>query len=101
MSIATLEPFDPVSRQMLQGFARKAMFLLLVAAGISLADPRRLGLACALLQAQCLMCIAMSVAIALSLRQRFDAPALTYWDEAVAFCGIGMLCHIAAPLIGA
>lgn len=99
MTMVSLARFDPASRQMLQGFSRKAMFLLLIAAGISLADPQRLALACALLQAQCLMCVAMSVAIAMSLRQSFDAPALTYWDEAVAFCGIGLLCHIAARLL--
>lgn len=101
MTIASLAPFDPVSRRMLQGFSRKAMFLLLIAAAIALADPQRLALAGSLLQAQCLMCVGMSVAIAMSLRQGFAAPSLTYWDEAVAFCGLGMLCHIATRLIGA
>jgi hypothetical protein len=85
--------FDPASQLLLQVFVRKLTFLLMIAAGLSLAAPQKLALACMLLQAQCLFSGAMSIGFGLSARQRFDAATLTYWDEAVAFSGVGLLAH--------
>ena len=89
---------DPASQALLQVFLRKLTFLLLFAAVFTLAQPQRLALACMLLQAQAVLSGAMSIAVGLSLRQRFDAPSLTYWDEAVAFSGIGLLAHFATRM---
>ena len=41
----------------------------------------------------------MSIALALSLHQRPEGPSLTYWDEAIAFSGLGILGHIGAQLL--
>lgn len=85
---------DPASQALVQVFLRKLMFLLLIAVAFTLIEPQRFALACTLLQAQAVFSGAMSIAIGLSARQRFAAPSLTHWDEAVAFSGIGLLAHI-------
>lgn len=91
--IAAMESrLDPASRQLLQIFLRKVMFLLLIAVGFSLLAPA--ALACTLLQAQAVISGAMSIALGIAARHRVDGPSLTYWDEAMAFTAIGLLGHI-------
>jgi hypothetical protein len=92
--------FDPASQRVLHNFACKLGFILLIAAGIALADIRQLPLVCTLLEVQCAISTAMSVALALSLQQRLEGPSLTYWDEAMAFSSVGILGHIGAYLLG-
>jgi hypothetical protein len=94
-----IQRLDPASQLLLQVFLRKLTFLILMAAGFSMAAPQRLPLVCMLLQAQCLFSGAISIGFGLSARQRFDAPTLTYWDEAVAFSGIGLLAHFGARML--
>jgi len=90
---------DPASQRVLHDFACKLAFILLIAAGFALADPRRLALVCTLLEMQSAISAAMSIALALSLHQRPEGPSLTHWDEAIAFSGIGILGHIGAQLL--
>lgn len=71
------------------------------ATACSMPNNNRLVLVGALLQTQCLVAGTLSIAIAILLRQRFDAPTLTRWDEAVAFAGIGMLGHITTGIVQA
>lgn len=95
-----LQRFDPLSQQQLLLFFRKLTFLLLIAIGFSLAAPQKLALVCTLLEAQCLISGAMSMTLGALARQRFDAASLTYWDEALAFSGVGLLAHVGARLLG-
>ena len=90
--------FDPLSQLLLQVFLRKLVFLLMMAGSISLLDPRHLYLGCMLLQAQALISAAISVTLGLAAHHRFSAATLTYWDEAVAFSGLGFLAHAGARL---
>ncbi len=70
----------------------------MMAGSLSLLDPRHLYLGCMLLQAQALISSAISVTLGCAARHRFNAATLTYWDEAVAFSGIGFLAHAGARL---
>lgn len=90
---------DAASRLVLQVFLRKLTFLLLIAAGLTLAAPQRLSLALTLLQAQAMLGGAMSIAIGLTRHERIGAPSLTSWDEAIAFSGVGLLAHFGAQLL--
>ncbi|HEY1506803.1 MAG TPA: hypothetical protein VGF92_21045 [Stellaceae bacterium] len=89
---------DPLSQLLLQLFYRKLLFLLMMAGSLSLLDPRHLYLGCMLLQAQALVSSAISMAFGLAARHRFNGETLTYWDEALAFTGIGLLGHFGAGL---
>ena len=70
------------------------MFLLLIAVAFTLIEPQRCLRSLARCCRRSVFSGAMSIAIGLSARQRFAAPSLTHWDEAVAFSGIGLLAHI-------
>jgi hypothetical protein len=89
---------DPLSQLLLQVFYRKLLFLLMMAGSISLLDPRHLSLGCTMLQAQALVSGGISMLLGLAAHHRFDGGTLTYWDEAVAFSGIGLLAHFGAGL---
>jgi len=92
---------DPLSQLLLHVFYRKLAFLLMMAGSISLLDPRHLYLGCMLLQAQALVSGAISIGLGLIARHRFNGDTLTYWDEAVAFSGVGLLAHAGAGLFAA
>ena len=84
---------------MLQRFFGKVMLFAAFAIFVSIAQTRGLALTGALLRTQCLVGGVLSMIAAILAHQRIDAAALTHWDEAVAFAGIGMLSHIAATVI--
>jgi predicted membrane chloride channel (bestrophin family) len=90
--------FDTVSQELLQRFLRKMMLFAAFATFVSVVQTHGLALTGALLQTQCLVGGGFSIIVAVLLRQRFDAVTLTYWDEAVAFSGVGMLSHIATTI---
>jgi hypothetical protein len=93
--------FDPLSQLLLQVFYRKLLFLLMMAGSISLLDPRHLYLGCMLLQAQAVVSGTISMCMGLAARHRFNGDTLTYWDEALAFSGIGLLAHFGTGLFAA
>jgi hypothetical protein len=90
--------FDTVSQELLQRFLRKMMLFAAFATFVSIVQTHGLALTGPLLQTQCLVGGGFSVLVAVLLRQRIDAITLTYWDEAVAFSGVGMLSHIATMI---
>ena len=89
---------DPLSQLLLQVFYRKLLFLLMMAGSLSLLDPRHLYLGCMLLQAQALVSGGISMLLGMAAHHRFSGGTLTYWDEALAFTGIGLLAHLGASL---
>lgn len=94
-----LERFDAVSQVLLQRFFSKVMLFVAFAIFVSILQSHGLTLTGTLLQTQCLVAGGFSIIAAILSHQRFDAATLTYWDEAVAFSGIGMLSHIATTAI--
>ena len=64
----------------------------------ALLDPRHLYFGCTLLQAQAVVSGAISMVLGLAAHHRFNGDTLTYWDEALAFSGIGLLAHAGAAL---
>jgi len=90
-----LARFDPLSQQMLQRFARKVVVLTSFAAILTFAMAQEMALIGAMLQMQCFIGSAVSMLVATLMRQPFDSDTITYWDEAVAFSGLGLLGHIA------
>ena len=94
-----LSRFDPVSQALLQRFFRKVTVFVGFAILVSILQTRGLAMTGALLQTQCLVGGGLSVIVAICLHQRVNAATLTYWDEAVALSGIGMLSHIATSVI--
>ncbi len=68
------------------------------AAFVSVLQPHGLALLFRLLHTEYWFAGGMSVGMATFLHQRFGEPTLTYWDEAVAFFGIGTVSHIALAL---
>ena len=94
-----LARFDVVSQQLLQRFFGKVMLFGAFSICLSILQTRGLSLAGALLQTQCLVGGGFSILFAILSRQRFDATTLTYWDEAVAFSGVGMMSHIATSVL--
>ena len=97
--VGLLARFDLVSQKMLQRFCSKLMVFAALAAFVSVLKTHGLVLAGVFLQSQCAIGAGFSIVLALSLRQRFDAATLTYWDEGNAFSGIGVLSHIAASFL--
>ncbi len=93
-----LAHFDTASQGMLQRFARKVALFAAFAVIVSLLQPRGLVMVGVLLQMQCMVGSGLSVLSATFLRQPFAAESLTYWDEALAFSGLGMLSHIVTRL---
>jgi hypothetical protein len=93
-----LARLDAASQELLQRFFRKLVLFLVFATTVSFVQIHSLALAGGILQLQCVLGAGMSISIAVYLRQRLDAATLTYWDEALAFSGIGMLSHIAMTL---
>jgi hypothetical protein len=94
-----LARFDIVSQTLLQRFFSKVMLFAAFAILVSILRTNGLTLTGALLQTQCLIAGGFSIIIAILSQQRIDVATLTYWDEAVAFSGIGMLSHIATTAI--
>jgi hypothetical protein len=94
-----LSRFDVVSQALLQRFLSKVMLFAGFAIFVSVLRTHGLTLAGALLQTQCLVAGGLAIIVAILSHQRIDAATLTYWDEAVAFSGIGMLSHIATTAI--
>lgn len=90
---------DPVSQSVLRDFALKLAFIVIIAGPFALLEIHRPALTCILLQTQCILSCAMSVAAAMTSRQPPNAPSLTYWDEAASFSGIAVLAHIGAGLL--
>lgn len=91
--------FDSISWVLLQGFVRKVVLFAAFAAFISVLQTNGLAMTGIVLQKECLVGGGFSIILAIIARQRFDAETLTYWDEAVAFSGVGMMGHIATSLI--
>ena len=87
--------FDAASQDVLRQFFRKVVLFSVFATMASVPQTQHLAMIGRLLQMQCLVAGGFSILIATLLRQRFDAETLTYWDEAVAFAGLGMLSHLA------
>jgi hypothetical protein len=94
-----LSRFDVVSQALLQRFFSKVMLFAAFAILVSILRTNGLTLTGALLQTQCLVAGGFSIIVAIFSHQRIDAATLTYWDEAVAFSGIGMLSHIATSAV--
>jgi hypothetical protein len=94
-----LSRFDTISQALLHRFFSKVMLFAAFAIVASILRTNGLMLAGAMLQTQCLVAGSFSVIVAILSHQRFGAATLTYWDEAVAFSGIGMLSHIATTAI--
>ena len=93
-----LSRFDAASQQMLRRCARKVVALGTFAVMLSILLTHGPALVGALLQMQSMIGSGISMLVAIFLRQRFDSSTLTYWDEAVAFSGVGMMSHIATRL---
>lgn len=93
-----LSQFDAVSRGLVQRFFRKVMIFAAFAAFVAVLEPHGLVLMFSLLHTEFWFGGGMSIGAATFLRQRFAAPTLTYWDEAVAFIGIGTVSHMATAL---
>jgi predicted membrane chloride channel (bestrophin family) len=89
---------DVISQELLHRFLRKMMLFVAFATFVSIVQTHGLALTGALLQTQCLVGGGFSILVAVLLHQRVDAATLTYWDEAVAFSGVGMLSHIATTI---
>jgi hypothetical protein len=94
-----LSRFDAVSRELVQRFFKKVVLFAAFATVVSILQPHGLVLMCRLIQTQCWFAGGMSVGFAIFLHQRFGEPTLTYWDEGVAFAGIGTLSHFATSLM--
>ena len=94
-----LAQLDGFSRELLQRFFRKVTLFAAFATFVSVLQTHGLSMTGALLQTQCLVGGGFSVMVAIYFRQRIDAATLTYWDEAVAFSGVGMLSHITTTMI--
>lgn len=93
-----LARFDDTSQGVLRQFFRKVTLFAVFATMASLPQVYQLAMIGRLLQVQCLVAGGFSIFLATLLRQKFDAPTLTYWDEALAFAGIGMLSHLVTGL---
>lgn len=94
-----LAHFDTQSQELLRRFFYKVALFIAFATACSMPNTHRLLLVGTLLQTQCLVAGGLSIAMAILLRQRFNAATLTRWDEAVAFSGVGMLGYIATGIV--
>ena len=90
-----LARFDGVSQQLLLQFLRKVALFVGFAAFVSMLLTHSLALIAVLLQTQCLVSGGFSIAVAIAARQRVGGESLTYWDEALALSGLGLLSHLA------
>jgi len=90
--------FDGVSRVLLQDFVRKVVLFAAFAAFVSFERTHGLAMTGIVLQAECLIGGSVSIFLATLRRQPFDAATLTYWDEALALAGVGLLSRLTTSL---
>jgi len=90
--------FDGVSRVLLQDFVRKVVLFAVFAAFVSVLQTHGLAMTGMVLRTECLFAGSLSIFLATLRRDPFNAATLTYWDEALALAGIGLLSRLTTSL---